>query len=115
MQSIDKNEAAVSLGRLGGLARAKRLSKEELTAISLNANKKRWDGVRQHNSRTKLNQAIASGKIVRKPCEVCGEIKSEGHHVDYDLPFDVMWLCKKHHVAEHKRILEESKKQPILE
>ncbi len=35
---------AVSLGRLGGLARAKNLGKAELSAISAKGNAKRWAG-----------------------------------------------------------------------
>ena len=39
--------------------------------------------------RSILHNAIALGKISKKPCEVCGEIKVEGHHSDYSKPFDV--------------------------
>lgn len=37
-----KNEAAAALGRLGGLARAKGLSKNERAAIAKRAAKARW-------------------------------------------------------------------------
>lgn len=39
-----KNQSAVSLGSLGGQARAKSLSKERLKEISREANAKRWEG-----------------------------------------------------------------------
>jgi acyl-CoA reductase-like NAD-dependent aldehyde dehydrogenase len=37
-----KNKAAVSLGRLGGLARAKRLSSDERAQASAHAARARW-------------------------------------------------------------------------
>lgn len=49
-----------------------------------------------------LNNAIASGKITRKPCEKCGEAKAEGHHEDYSKPLEVIWLCRKCHCNYHK-------------
>lgn len=53
-------------------------------------------------ARDLLFRAIRSGKIQRGNCEVCGEPNAEGHHKDYSLPFDVIWLCKKHHMDLHK-------------
>ena len=48
--------------------------------------------------------ALRSGKLVRLPCEVCGNKKSEGHHESYSKPLDVKWLCRKHHYEEHKKL-----------
>ena len=48
-----------------------------------------------------LRSAIKRGNIVRQPCEVCGEVKSHGHHDDYSKPFAVIWLCSRHHKARH--------------
>lgn len=45
--------------------------------------------------------AIRDGKLVRKPCEVCGEKKVEAHHHDYNKPLDVRWLCRAHHLEVH--------------
>lgn len=52
-------------------------------------------------ARTKLYNAVRSGKLIRLPCEVCGDPKSQGHHHDYSKPLDVKWLCFKHHRLEH--------------
>jgi len=41
------------------------------------------------------------GRLKVKPCEVCGELKVEGHHMNYSKPNIVTWLCKKHHVEWH--------------
>lgn len=48
-----------------------------------------------------LRYAISSGKIVKCPCMYCMDEKSEAHHVDYDKPLDVIWVCKKHHRQIH--------------
>jgi len=49
-----------------------------------------------------LNQNIKTGHVKRQPCEVCGSLKSEGHHDDYSKPLDVKWLCLKHHRERHR-------------
>lgn len=48
-----------------------------------------------------LSRALSSGRITRKPCSVCDDPRSEGHHCDYSKPLEVMWLCKKHHKILH--------------
>ena len=52
-------------------------------------------------ARQDLRNSVAAGRIIRKPCEVCGNIKSQGHHEDYSKPFDVIWLCALHHRYLH--------------
>jgi len=53
--------------------------------------------------RSMTNKAIKRGELKRKPCEKCGD-KAEAHHDVYDTkkPFDVRWLCFKHHREWHK-------------
>ena len=53
------------------------------------------------NVRVKAYHAIRSGLLIRKPCEICGEKKVEGHHDDYNKPFEVRWLCGHHHREHH--------------
>ena len=48
--------------------------------------------------------AVKRGEIKRRPCEVCGEPKSHGHHEDYSRPLDVMWLCSTHHAKRHAEL-----------
>src|SRR5690348_6789417 len=45
--------------------------------------------------------AIRDGRLIRQPCEVCGE-KAQAHHDDYSKPLDVRWLCTRHHAEWHK-------------
>lgn len=46
--------------------------------------------------------ALLSGRLIRRPCEVCGSIKSEAHHNDYRRPLSVRWFCRKHHAEQHR-------------
>lgn len=46
--------------------------------------------------------AIRDGKLIKQPCEKCGEMKVEAHHPDYSKPLEVHWLCRKCHAEHHK-------------
>lgn len=50
---------------------------------------------------TWVSNAIRDGRIVRLPCEVCKNPKSEAHHDDYRKPQRIRWLCFKHHREHH--------------
>lgn len=64
------------------------------------------------NARAYLNTYVSRGKIVRQPCEVCGEKKSEAHHKDYSKPLEVIWLCREHHFENHHmRVIGKQSKQ----
>ena len=54
----------------------------------------------RHNARRVTRRAIAEGKLVKLPCQVCGG-DSEAHHPDYSKPLDVVWLCASHHKEIH--------------
>jgi hypothetical protein len=54
-----------------------------------------------------LRSAIKAGLVQQRPCVVCGDPKSEAHHPSYARPADVVWLCRKHHKAEHRQFREE--------
>ncbi len=55
----------------------------------------------KNKARYTLHNAIATGKIIRQPCEVCGKKESQGHHEDYSKPLEVKWLCRRHHADVH--------------
>jgi hypothetical protein len=55
----------------------------------------------KHAAHRMMTSAIRKGELVRGACEVCGEIKTDGHHDDYSKPLDVRWLCRKHHIEAH--------------
>ena len=46
----------------------------------------------------RVHDAILAGKLIRQPCEICGE-KALGHHEDYNKPLEVKWLCIRHHTS----------------
>ncbi len=56
----------------------------------------------EYRARDRFKYAVESGKIKRLPCEVCGDVKSHGHHIDYSQPLNVRWLCHKHHKEAHR-------------
>ena len=54
-------------------------------------------------ARKVVQQAVRRGSVQRQPCEVCGTTEDiHAHHKDYDLPYDVQWLCRTHHIEIHK-------------
>jgi hypothetical protein len=40
---------------------------------------------------------VRTGKLIKAPCRICGDRKSEAHHADYSKPLEVDWLCHFHH------------------
>jgi hypothetical protein len=42
------------------------------------------------------------GLYPQQPCIICGDDDTVGHHYDYRKPFDVWWLCARHHGWQHR-------------
>lgn len=57
----------------------------------------------RHEARWQISHLLASGKLVRGVCAVCGVKQTEAHHPDYYKPLEVIWLCPTHHRAEHAK------------
>ncbi len=86
-------------------ARRARMREWELANPEKSAKAKREWAERnpeKRDAQMKVGNAIRDGKIVRQPCEKCGK-KAQAHHDDYSKPFDVRWLCPKHHGEAHRR------------
>ena len=64
----------------------------------MNNEPNKWD------ARHKLHMAVKNGKVKKQPCEVCGSDESEAHHIEYEKPLEVKWLCRKHHHETHMKI-----------
>lgn len=54
--------------------------------------------------RQAVQRKIRRGEIERLPCSVCGDPNSQAHHEDYSKPFDIVFLCPKHHSERHAEI-----------
>lgn len=57
----------------------------------------------KYHAHIAFGNAVRDGRIQRQPCNVCGKVKTEGHHPDYSKPLDVIWLCRKHHLELHNK------------
>jgi hypothetical protein len=64
-------------------------------------NIKRLSLKEKNRAQDKVQRAVRRGKIQKLTCAVCGSRQSEAHHTDYSQPLLVVWLCRKHHMAEH--------------
>ena len=75
-------------------------SKGYKTKESIEYSKKHPERIKAY---TKLQYALKKGKIKRKNyCEKCKiKIKTHGHHEDYLMPYDVIWLCNSCHKLRH--------------
>ena len=51
----------------------------------------------RHKCRQLFERAVVAGILKRGCCEFCGNPKTQGHHEDYDHPYQVRWLCRKDH------------------
>lgn len=52
-----------------------------------------------------VQRALRTKKLVQGPCSVCGStVMIHAHHEDYSKPFEVIWLCRKHHQERHKEL-----------
>ena len=79
--------------------------------ISKLQKKYRKDNPVRYHANGMVSNAVRDGRL-NKP-ETCSRCTSStrihGHHEDYYKPLDVIWLCQVCHIAEHKKINEQSK------
>ena len=57
-----------------------------------------------------MQGAVRTGRIKKlNKCEDCGQCfdkgEIDGHHLDYDLPYFVEWLCAKCHSKKHPKLI----------
>lgn len=57
---------------------------------------------KKDNCRSYAHVYLRLGRLVRRPCEVCGLLDSQMHHDDYSKPLEVRWLCRPCHLKLHK-------------
>ena len=51
-----------------------------------------------------------SGVIKQEPCFFCGNVDSESHHILYEYPEKVIWICPQHHKDIHRNLVVERTK-----
>jgi hypothetical protein len=57
----------------------------------------------KYKAHTLVGNAVRGKKLFRKPCEVCGQENTVGHHDDYLEPLNVRWMCQAHHKQWHAK------------
>ena len=55
----------------------------------------------KNKAREAISNALRDGRVVKSPCEVCGNEESQAHHEDYSKPLEVQWLCRSCHLKIH--------------
>jgi len=53
------------------------------------------------NARSYTHVYVKRGKIAKKACNICGELDVQAHHLDYNNPLNILWLCPLHHKLIH--------------
>ena len=74
---------------------------DAVRALVTNLNGLKRDPVKRRAMRSVANE-LKAGRMTKGPCEVCGASKVDAHHPDYNEPFVVVWLCRKHHMQLHR-------------
>ena len=98
------------LSGAGRIAHAKHAAKdpERFNRISAeNQQRYRARNPEKTKARKAFWYAVKSGRITRpESCSKCDTAcKPEGHHDDYNKPFEVAWLCEDCHTAIHRKEL----------
>ena len=79
---------------------------ERKKQISIYQQNRRIRNKGKYKAYIKTHNAIKNGRLIKIPCEVCGNIKSQAHHKDYRKYLDVKWLCFKHHREAHNQLID---------
>lgn len=82
-------------------------SKENKEKINEKNKKWREQNKEKRNANSKLRYAINTGKIMRpNNCSECNKkCKPDGHHLDYNKPLDVLWICSACHSRKSPRTI----------
>ena len=56
-------------------------------------------------ARNYTNNKIWAGKLQREPCAMCGKEQVQAHHLDYNQPLIIVWLCADCHRKVHLKEL----------
>ena len=101
------------IGKNGKSSKQKQKELEQMNKVSYFFGAKikiPLDWEKKNYVRSHSRALVKKGIIKKLPCMVCNEAKSEIHHRSYDVLDDTVWLCRKCHAFEHKKLRTESKK-----
>jgi len=65
---------------------------------------KQYEQLCKQATRQKTLALVRAGKIMKRPCVICGEMNVQAHHIDYGDAYTVSWVCRDHHVEYHDSI-----------
>lgn len=106
IQAYDRERGRGEKRKSALVARQNRQKKED--KIGYNEKRRLYNSKREkikNNARQKLDRAVNNG-LIRRPnrCDDCGiECKPHGHHEDYSLPLNVIWVCTACHGLRHRK------------
>jgi len=78
-------------------------NRDRQKAIQVRALQWRKRNPDKYKAHTAVGNAVRDGRLVKGPCQVCGDQSVHAHHEDYTKPLDVVWLCPKHHSEKHSK------------
>ena len=107
-KEVKKQLAAVYKGTPQRKAAVEKFAKSERgrAAARRSSKRSRQRYPEKAKARDAVNHEIKMGRMVRLPCEVCGNPKTDAHHDDYSKPLEVRWLCREHHREVHAKLVQ---------
>jgi len=103
-----RNKEAIAARKSGKLQeRQKRYELTEKAKESTKRYVQKKYGTEEGKARQAANNAVRyalrTGRLVKEPCFICGDIMSESHHASYakSMRLVVTWLCAAHHNEIH--------------
>lgn len=84
-----------------GINKASELSRQNSSRTPTRQQAWRKRNPKSYLAHLLVRNALRIGVLEKQPCAVCGALKVDAHHEDYDKPYDVVWLCRKHHRSLH--------------
>jgi len=104
MECVVRTTDKINARRLNreAMRRARKADPEKFQQREREYDHKRKKG-KAHKARERLSTAVRSGKIVKpSKCAECWRgHKLTAHHENYDLPYEVEWLCYECHGRRH--------------
>jgi len=110
LRQINREYISTPEGKKKNRLRVSAWLKANKDTESFKENRARKDRLRRDKyphkyfARYKVMSAVKKGLMKKEPCEKCGSVKVQAHHDDYNAPYEVRWLCQKHHHAEHNNM-----------